>query len=189
MKGKYAAAAALVLALCPLVFADDDDGRPPFSAPPRWEHDESHYKGEHHEDPAPVIPYHGMRLPPVSPKMFCVEEIRARAEHDGDDDDDERDLEIYVRFSLPIDPRTLDRGKVLSDARGRAVRADFGFNRAGDVLKIELERHPRELDALSLTLTLTELKAFNGEAIEPRIFAGIGDGYTYRAKENPWKES
>lgn len=143
----------------------------------------------------PSVPYHGMRLPPVPQREFCVEEIFA-SEHDdeddddeehrddsGEDDDDDEYLEILVRFSLPIDPRTLDKDNVLKDKRGRSVKAEYEFNRQGTVIRI------RSKEDDDLSLSLDGLKAFNGdELLKMKYFEDIEDGFVYYEGGSGWRK-
>lgn len=127
----------------------------------------------------PVVPYHGMRLPP-RPMRFRVEGISARKiQFDSAADI----FEIIIHFSVPVDPRTLNGRNVLLNGSTAGNKTRFEYNKTGNMVRITIEE-PKEKE---YSIQFLELKAFNGEPLEGNYFTGIKDGFFFYGEREEWE--
>ena len=146
--------------LCALAFCDPP--RDPFSPPGRRD----------------AVPYHGMRQPP-HPVGFEVEGIFARKLTL----EDKEVFEMMIRFSAPVDPRSLDERSVYLNGEPAGKEARFEYNRTGTAIRVSIENPEDE----TFSLEFFGLVAFNGEPLVKKSFDGIKDGYFFYGNKEEWK--
>lgn len=99
------------------------------------------------------VPYHGKRMTADSSE-FSVSRIHVRNISNGENEL----LEIMIRFSNPVDPRSVKSENILLNGIKCGSNAFIRYGRNGESLKIAVFSPEEKLKYLELN----EIKSFNG---------------------------
>lgn len=114
--------------------------------------------------------YHGMRVDREE-KKFQVTKIAAKKNKKNEEDL----LEIFVRFSMPINPRTVNVQTVLLNEKPCGSNVRFHYDRKGESMMISILEPDEEY-----SIEFKNLNSYNGKIMQDMKYCGIKDGLQVR---------
>lgn len=124
-------------------------------------------EGEKKPPKRDYVPYCGMRVT-TEQQDFMVTMLSAQKSFNGENSL----MEITVRFSMPIDPRSVNAGTVLLNEEKCGSNVFFHFGRRGESVRISI-LNPKEE---SIDIKFTELISYKGDKLLGCEFENIQDG-------------
>lgn len=116
------------------------------------------------------VSYHGMRVDREE-KKFQVTKIAAKKNKRSEKDL----LEIFVRFSMPINPRTVNVQTVLLNEKPCGSNVRFDYDRKGESMRISILEPDEEY-----SIEFKNLNSYNGKTMQDAKYCGIKDGLQVR---------
>lgn len=113
------------------------------------------------------VPYHGMRVKP-NQQEFMVNVLTAQKNSNGEN----ALMEITLRFSMPIDPRTVTPASVLLNGEKCGSNVFFHFGRRGESVRITIVNAQEE----TFSLKLEGVESYKGDKLAETEFENIQDG-------------
>lgn len=119
------------------------------------------------------VPYHGMRIPKET-EEFCIKDVFGSRSSNG-----ERVLfEITMRFSMPIDPRTVSGKTVLLNGKECDENVFFHYGRRGESIRITIVDSPEK----KYSVEFKELASFDGKKLMENKISDIEDGISITSR-------
>ena len=84
-------------------------------------------------------------------------------------------LEIFVRFSMPINPRTVNVQTVLLNEKPCGSNVRFHYDRKGETMMISILEPDEEY-----SIEFKNLNSYNGKIMQDMKYCGIKDGLQVR---------
>ena len=112
-----------------------------------------------------------MSLFDLEEKKFQVTKIAAKKNKKNGEDL----LEIFVRFSMPINPRTVNVQTVLLNEKPCGSNVRFHYDRKGETMMISILEPDEEY-----SIEFKNLNSYNGKIMQDMKYCGIKDGLQVR---------
>lgn len=116
------------------------------------------------------VSYHGMRVDREE-KIFQVTKIAAKRNRKSE----KELLEISVRFSMPINPRSVNAQTVLLNEKPCGSNVHFHYDRKGESMRISIFNPDEEY-----SIEFKNLNSYNGKTMQDMKCCGIKDGLQMR---------
>lgn len=113
------------------------------------------------------VPYRGMRMT-TEQTEFTVRSLIVQNNSNGENSL----MEITVRFSMPIDPRSVTGETVLLNGSKCGSNVFFHFGRRGESVRITIVNPEEE----KYTLKFEGIKSYKEDVLKENIFENIQDG-------------
>lgn len=113
------------------------------------------------------VPYRGMRVT-TEQQEFKVRTLMAKRNFN----EENSLMEITVRFSMPIDPRTVNASTVLINGKKSGSNVIFNYGRKGESVRITIIN----ADEDSFTIKFDGVESYKGDGLKETEFENIQNG-------------